>query len=147
MSDQLEKDWSELRELVNRAAQRNADTMSQLLTAWGAKPVWTPCEEPRIEGPVVTCGEWGGYWIQIARMAFNDRILLSPQMHPTGLFPGDGSYDHGWCYPAGTGWAVLALLRWNPATEAEPPNYERCATAPRLRRAGEVARGWTPTAP
>lgn len=89
---------------------------------------WLP--EPVVDGyGTVTYGEWGGYLVQIVPMIFNDRVVLTPE---------DASdvYDYGWCYPKG-GAAVLAMVAWNPETEAEPAGYIKAVVDG--RRAGQVA--------
>lgn len=78
----------------------------------------------------VSLGTWGGYLVQILPMIFNDRVVLTPESSPWG-------YDHGWCYERGV--ALLAVLAWDPETEAEPVGYKKRATMG-LRQAGEKAR-------
>jgi hypothetical protein len=82
-----------------------------------------------------TIGEWGGYYIQIMPMIFNDRIVMTPASCPY-------VYDHGWCFTKG-GAAILAALIWNPQTEAEPLGYKKRATAG-MREPGETARNDLP---
>lgn len=121
-----------------------ADMARQVMTGWPLPIAWSArLDEVRVldDEALVRLGQWGGYWIDIRMMGFNERLVLTPQMHPTGLWPGDNSYDHGWCYPRGGIGAITAALLWNPDTDAEPPGYVKRATA-RPRVAGETAQGW-----
>ncbi len=77
---------------------------------------------------VVTIAEFGGWFVQIAPMIFNDRVVLTPKTVPW-------VYDYGWCYPKG-GCAALAVMAWEPETEAEPPGYIKAVGG--TRQAGEV---------
>jgi hypothetical protein len=78
----------------------------------------------------MTIGRWGGYFIDICPMLFNDRLVLTPE-HDTDV------YDYGWCYPKGNA-AVLAAFDWDPETQAEPAGYIKRAT-PTVRTPGETA--------
>lgn len=80
---------------------------------------------------VITIAEWGGWWVQIMPMIFNDRVVLTPKAAPMFV-------DYGWCYPKGPA-AFLAIRAWEPATEAEPVGYIKAVGGP--RRVGERS-GW-----
>lgn len=104
----------------------------ELLTTVGQPPAITMLDEVEIDSySTVRIGHWGGWWVEIAPMAFNDRLVLTPQSFP-------GVYDYGWCFDKGAA-AYLAALIWNPATDAEPVGFKKRATA--LRQAGERADG------
>lgn len=127
-------------DLVHAVARQLA-VAAEAVTVWPAGLLgWEPVDVTIDEhGSTVTVGQWGGYWLQIAVMAFNDRILMAEQKHPTGWFDGDGGWDHGWCYPRG-GAAVHALMVWQPQHQAEPPGYERRAAPGPARQPGQPAR-------
>jgi hypothetical protein len=77
---------------------------------------------------VVTVGEYGGWFVQIMAMIFNDRVVLAPMQDPHSL-------HYGWCFPKG-GAAILAVMAWNPDDEAEPVGYIKAVNG--KRRAGET---------
>lgn len=79
----------------------------------------------------VTIAEWGGWWVQVMPMIFNDRVVLTPKACPWFV-------DYGWCYPKGAA-AHLAVAAWDPETEAEPVGYIK-AVGP-TRQAGDRAAG------
>lgn len=77
----------------------------------------------------VTIGEWGGWYVQVVPMIFNDRLVLTPKHSPF-------VYDFGWCYDKGPAPYVAAKV-WDPQTQAEPPGYKKAAAGG--RRAGQLA--------
>jgi hypothetical protein len=79
----------------------------------------------------LTIAEWGGWWVQVMPMIFNDRVVLTPKAAPMFI-------DYGWCYPKGAA-ALLAVRLWNPETEAEPVGYIKAVV--KGRRPGERAAG------
>jgi hypothetical protein len=76
---------------------------------------------------VMTVAEYGGWFVQIMPMIFNDRVVLAPIDRPMFL-------DYGWCFPKG-GAAALAVRAWDPDTEAEPAGYIKAVNG--KRSAGE----------
>lgn len=132
-------DVEDLQGLLALTAQMRFGDYVRMTLNWPAGTAIDLVEPTINEQSEMTFGQWGGYWVRVYPQIFNDRLVLAEQMHPTGLWPGDGSYDHGWCYPKG-GAAIAALLTWDPLVEAEPAGYERRATDPLVRVAGEQAR-------
>lgn len=91
---------------------------------------------PEVDGyGRITYGRWGGWFLDVCPMLFNDRLVLTPEDNTE-------VYDYGWCYPKG-GAAYVALRAWDPATQGEPAGFIRAVGADR-RAAGETARGWWP---
>ncbi len=76
---------------------------------------------------VIKVAEYGGWWVQIHPMIFNDRVVLAPQDDWLSL-------HYGWCFPKG-GAALLAVMAWEPDTEAEPVGYIKSVNG--KRQAGE----------
>lgn len=87
-------------------------------------------ERPSTDGyGVMTVAEYGGWLVQVMPMIFNNRVVLTPAAAPLG-------YDYGWCYPKGPA-ALVAVLAWDPETEAEPSGYIKAIR--KGRRPGEHA--------
>lgn len=92
--------------------------------------------------PVPTTDEWGwqtiGHWdrfaIQVAPMAFNDRLIMRPM-------PFDGGYDYAWCFTKG-GSAFMAALVWDPAVDGEPKGFKK-RVGTYVREAGETRSFWS----
>lgn len=78
----------------------------------------------------VTIAEYGGWYVQIMPMLFNDRLVLTPMYAPY-------VYDYGWDFPKGLA-AWLAASAWDMDAEGEPVGFiKRIGSTP--RRAKEEA--------
>ncbi len=95
--------------------------------------LWDPDEFVSDGYGTLRIGEWGGWYVEIQKMIYNDRIVLSPTRLPL-------VYDYGWCLHPG--FAVVAARAWNPQPEAEPPGFIKRIGA--RRWPGETAKGFHP---
>lgn len=82
----------------------------------------------------VTIGKWGGWLVQVVPMAFNNRLVLTPEVYPE-------VYDYGWCFDKGPA-AYAAARVWDLEAEGEPPGYKKAASGG--RRAGQTAADGSP---
>lgn len=62
------------------------------------------------------------YYVEIAPMIFNYRVVITPKASPDG-------YEAGWCYfgrtAASLTRAVLAAAAFDPETETAPVGYDK----------------------
>lgn len=133
VEEEIERSRQMLEEVREFQGKMTARRYARMLEQFGRDPAFTllPFTSDRYD--TMTIGEWGGYTLKICSMGFNDCIVMTPFASPE-------TYDHGWCYDKG-GLAFVALIAWDPATEAEPPGYKKRATRGQ-RRPGETAVGW-----
>jgi hypothetical protein len=127
MPDNCETVWDEHRRFMQHRVEQSYNELIEKAVTDSPIDFYTKVKID--DYGTVTIGEWGGYYIQIMPMIFNDRIVMTPISAPY-------VYDHGWCFAKG-GAAILAALIWNPETEPEPLGYKKRATAGQ-RTAGEV---------
>lgn len=134
MPDDDEDYWDKIRanaaEHRRISSQMTARRYAHVLEASGITPAFELLAFTADDWGTMTIGRWGGYLLQIAPMAFNERIIMTPEDIPL-------VYDHGWCYDRG-GLAFIALIGWDPAAEGEPAGYKKRATL-RQREPGETA--------
>jgi hypothetical protein len=125
-------DWSLHQELKRQQNSMVEEHYAEIIAEYaaGGSPIEFLARPTTDDYGVMTIGTWGGYFIQILSMAFNDRLIMTPINATAG-------YDHGWCYPRGTA-ALLAALAWDPQTAGEPTGYRKRATT-WLRQPGERA--------
>ena len=125
--DDLEADkahWEQVKETHHLLTARRYNKV--LATLVKDSPITFYDEVIIDEYATVTVGEFEDYLIQIAPMAFNDRLVMTPK-HLNGM-----TYDYGWCYDKG-GAALLAALVWKPDVEAEPAGYKKAIGIRRLK--------------
>src|SRR5690349_9694137 len=128
MSD--DEEFAELRDYRRLTRLLDASRYEKVMQLTDVTPVWEPILPFAVDDfGSIQIGRWGGWFIELTDMAFNERIVLRPE--------GTHTYDHGWCFRKG-GAAFLSALAWNPLTEAEPSGYKRRATH-RERQPGETA--------
>ncbi len=83
----------------------------------------------------IRIGQYGGWWVEICPMLYNDRLVLTPESNPL-------VYDYGWCYDKGPQ-ALIAAHCWDPHTHGEPPGFKK-RVGDHKRWPGETAKGFHP---
>jgi hypothetical protein len=117
MTEKQMEQWADqLRQTKRTMQEAQERAYAAILAKAELKPAIYMLSRPTTDDyGTVTIGAWGGYLIQIMPMAFNDRLVMTPESSPM-------TYDHGWCFAKG-GAAYLAALVWDPETAGEPVGF------------------------